>query len=78
MASASIKFFAGLVLVGLLLFLPAGTIHYPYGWLLVAVLFVPTFIAGVVMLFRSPELLRKRLAGNEFISHSKLFLPYFR
>ncbi len=65
MASASIKFFAGLVLVGLLLFLPAGTIHYPYGWLLVAVLFVPMFIAGVVMLFRSPELLKKRLAGKE-------------
>ena len=65
MVSASIKFFAGLVLVGLLLFLPAGTIHYPYGWLLVAVLFVPMFIAGVVMLFRSPELLRKRLAGKE-------------
>jgi protein-S-isoprenylcysteine O-methyltransferase Ste14 len=65
MASASIKFFAGLVLVGLLLFLPAGTIHYPCGWLLMAVLFVPMFIAGVVMLFRSPELLRKRLAGKE-------------
>lgn len=65
MASASIKFLMGLVLVGLLLFLPAGTIHYPYGWLLVAVLFVPMFIAGVVMLFRSPELLRKRLAGKE-------------
>ena len=43
MVSASIKFFAGLVLVGLLLFLPAGTIHYPYGWLLVAVLFVPMY-----------------------------------
>lgn len=65
MASASIKFLMGLVLVGLLLFLPAGTIHYPCGWLLVAVLFVPMFIAGVVMLFRSPELLQKRLDGKE-------------
>lgn len=65
MVSASIKFLMGLVLVGLLLFLPAGTIHYPCGWLLVAVLFVPMFVAGVVMLFRSPELLQKRLDGKE-------------
>ena len=65
MASAIIKFLMGLVLVGLLLFLPAGTIHYPCGWLLVAVLFVPMFIAGVVMLFRSPQLLEKRLDAKE-------------
>ena len=65
MASASIKFLTGLVLVCLLLFLPAGTLHYPCGWLLMAVLFVPMFIAGVVMLFRSPELLRKRLDAKE-------------
>ena len=65
MASASIRFLLGLVLVGLLLFLPAGTLHYPCGWLLVAVLFVPMFIAGVVMLFRSPQLLEKRLDAKE-------------
>ena len=65
MASASIRFLMGLVLVGLLLFLPAGTLHYPCGWLLVAVLFVPMFIAGVVMLFRSPQLLEKRLDAKE-------------
>ena len=65
MASASIKFLMGLVLVGLLLFLPAGTLHYPCGWLLVAVLFVPMFIAGVVMLFCSPQLLEKRLDAKE-------------
>lgn len=65
MVSASIKFLVGLVLVGLLLFLPAGTIHYPCGWLLMAVLFVPMFVAGVVMLFRSPELLKKRLDAKE-------------
>ena len=65
MASASIKFLTGLVLVGLLLFLPAGTLHYPCGWLLVTALFVPMFIAGVVMLFCSPELLRKRLDAKE-------------
>ena len=64
-ASASIKFLMGLVLVGLLIFLPAGTLYYPCGWLLMAVLFVPMFIAGVVMMFRSPELLRKRLNAKE-------------
>ena len=64
-ASASIKFILGLVLVGLLIFLPAGTLCYPCGWLLMAVLFVPMFIAGLVMLFRSPELLRKRLNAKE-------------
>ena len=63
--SASIKFLMGFVLVGLLLFLPAGTIHYPGGWLLMAVLFVPMFVAGVVMLMRSPELLKKRLDAKE-------------
>lgn len=65
MASASTKFFTGLVLVAMLLFLPAGTIHYNCGWLFLAVLFLPVFIAGVVMLLRSPELLRKRLDAKE-------------
>ena len=65
MALASTKFFTGLVLVGLLLFLPAGTIHYSCGWLLMAVLFVPMFIVGVLMLFRSPELLKRRLNAKE-------------
>ena len=65
MASASIKFLMGLVLVGLLIFLPAGTLHYSCGWLLMAVLFVPMFIAGVVMAIRAPELLKKRLKAKE-------------
>ena len=65
LALACIRFFAGLILVGLLIFLPAGTLHYPCGWLFMAVLFVPMFIAGVVMLFRSPALLEKRLNAKE-------------
>lgn len=65
MASASIKFLTGLMLVGLLLFLPAGTLYYSCGWLLMAVLFVPMFVAGVVMLCYSPELLKKRLDAKE-------------
>ena len=55
LASACIRFFAGLVLVGLLIFLPAGTLHYPCGWLFMAVLFVPMFMAGMVMLFDLSE-----------------------
>ena len=51
--------------VALLLFLPAGTIRYPNGWLLIAVLFIPMFIAGVVMMFKNPGLLVKRLNAKE-------------
>ena len=59
------KFLAGLVLVGVLLFLPAGTFAYWQGWLFIALLFGPMFIAGVVLLLRQPELLRKRLDAKE-------------
>ena len=59
------KFTAGLLLVAVLLFLPAGTIRYPNGWLLIAVLFIPMFIAGVVMMFKNPGLLVKRLNAKE-------------
>ena len=59
------KFICGLLLAGLLIFLPAGTVDYPYGWLLVGLLFVPMFIAGIVMLFKAPEFLKKRLDAKE-------------
>ena len=59
------RFSAGLLLVGLLLFLPAGTIRYPQAWLLTGILFVPMFIAGLVMLKKNPELLKKRLNLKE-------------
>ena len=59
------KFLSGLILVGLLLFLPAGTFAYPQGWLLIGILFVPMFIAGLIMMKKSPELLRKRLSVKE-------------
>lgn len=62
---ALLKFFCGLVLVGLLLFLPAGTVCYPYGWLLVGLLFGPMLIAGLVMLYKAPDFLRKRLDAKE-------------
>ncbi len=63
--SAMLKFFSGLLLVGLLLFLPAGTFAYWQAWLLMGVLFVPMFFAGLVMMAKSPELLRKRLNARE-------------
>ena len=62
---AMIKFFSGVLLVGLLLFLPAGTLYFRRAWLLMGILFVPMFLAGLVMLFKSPELLRRRLKARE-------------
>lgn len=59
------KYLAGVVLLGLLLFLPAGTLRYPNGWLLMGLLFIPMFIAGVVMMLRDPALLEKRLNAKE-------------
>ena len=62
---AIVKFTAGLILVGLLLFLPAGTFAFWQAWLLIGILFVPMLIAGFVMMFRDPKLLRKRLNAKE-------------
>ncbi len=62
---AIFKFACGLLIVALLLFVPAGTIHYRNGWYFIAILFVPMFIAGIVMMVRSPELLEKRLNAKE-------------
>lgn len=59
------KFTCGLLLVGLLIFLPAGTIRYTYGWLFVGLLFVPMLLAGFVMLYKSPEFLKRRLDAKE-------------
>ena len=59
------RFLAGLLLVTGLLFMPAGTWNYPQGWLLLGILFVPMFIAGLVMMKKNPELLKKRLNVKE-------------
>ena len=59
------KFSLGVILVGLLIFLPAGTLHYPNGWLLMGILFIPMFLAGLVMLFVNPSLLESRLRAKE-------------
>ena len=63
--SAITKFTAGVILLALLLFLPAGTIHYPGGWLLMGILFIPMFLAGLVMMAKNPNLLRSRLNAKE-------------
>ena len=65
LAEALTKFVCGLLMVGLLIFLPAGTLCYTYGWLLIGLLFVPMLIAGFAMLAKSPEFLKKRLDAKE-------------
>ncbi len=62
---AILKYLLGVVLVGALVFLPAGTLAFPNGWLLMAILFVPMLFAGFVMLAKNPGLLRSRLDARE-------------
>lgn len=59
------KFLLGVILVGVLIFLPAGTFSYFNGWLLMGILFVPMFFAGVVLMFKNPTLLKSRLDAKE-------------
>ena len=68
---AMTKFLGGVVLVGLLLFLSAGSLRYWQAWLLIGILFVPMFIVGLVMMGRNPDLLRKRLDAREKESEQK-------
>ena len=63
--NALAKFLCGLLMVGLLIFLPAGTLDYANGWILIGMLFVPMLIAGFVMYFKSPAFLAKRLDAKE-------------
>ena len=68
---ALIKFVMGILIVGVLLFLPAGTFDYWQAWLLIAILFIPMFFAGIVLMSKRPELLQKRLNANEKESEQK-------
>lgn len=63
--SAIAKFALGATLVGCLVFIPAGTLAWWRGWLLMSILFLPMFAAGLLMLAKAPELLRKRLNARE-------------
>lgn len=69
--SALTKYLAGLFLVGLILFLPAGTLNYPGGWLFCGLLFVPMLILGIVLWLKAPALLEKRLRSKEKLSAQK-------
>ena len=70
------KFLSGLLLVGLLLFLPAGGLAYWQGWLLIGILFVPMFAAGLMMMVKNPELLRKRLRAKEEQAEQKQVIAW--
>ena len=63
--SAITKFIFGVALVGLLIFLPAGTLEFFNGWLLMGILFIPMFFAGIVMMLKNPDLLKSRLNAKE-------------
>lgn len=68
------KIILGIILVGLFIFLPAGSFAYFNGWLLMGILFVPMFVAGIVMMFKKPELLEKRLSAKEEQKEQRLIV----
>ena len=71
---ASAAMLGGLLTLSLLLFLPAGTLHYPAAWRLIGLLFVPMLIAGVVLFVKKPALLEKRLRSKEKLSAQGLVI----
>ena len=71
---ALVKFFSGLILMGLILFLPAGTFKYWQGWILIGILFVPMFVAGLILMKKNPELLKKRLNAKEEEKEQKIVI----
>lgn len=68
---AILKFILGILIIWLLLFIPANTLNYWNGWLFMGLLFIPMFVAGVIMMVKSPDLLRKRLNAKEKESEQK-------
>lgn len=71
---ALVKFFCGIIVIGLLLFLPAGTTGWLNGWIFMGILFIPMFCAGIVMMLKNPELLKKRLNAKEQQSEQQLVI----
>ena len=72
LTQAIIKFLAGVILLGILIFLPAGSCAYWQGWLLMGILFVPMFFVGIILLIKNPDLLRKRLDVKEKEQEQKI------
>lgn len=68
------KFFLGIILVGVLIFLPAGTISYFNGWLFMGILFIPMFCIGIILMIKNPELLKKRLNAKEKQSEQNIVI----
>ena len=66
------KFTLGLIAVGLLIFVPAGTLDFPNGWLFMALLFIPMFLVGILLIVKNPDLLKRRLNAKESESEQKL------
>lgn len=73
---AIIKFTLGITIIGILIFAPAQTINYWNGWLLMGLLFIPMFIAGIIMIIKSPNLLEKRLNVKEKEQEQKKVILY--
>lgn len=73
---AIIKFVLGFLITGILLFVPANTIYYWNGWLFMGLLFIPMFIAGIVLMIKNPELLRKRLKAKEKEDEQKKVIAF--
>ena len=68
------KFVIGLIIVCLLLFIPAGSLNYLNGWLFIALLFIPMFIAGIIMFIKTPDLLKRRLNAKEEENEQKIVI----
>lgn len=73
---ALIKYIFGIILIVLILFLPAMDIHWFNGWLFMALLFIPMFVAGIIMYYKAPDLLRSRLNAKEKQSTQKDVIKY--
>lgn len=71
---ALVKFFCGVIVMGVLLFLSAGTLRWLNGWVFMGILFIPMFCAGIVMMLKNPELLKKRLNAKEQQSEQQLVI----
>ena len=76
LVKALAKFSLGVVILGLLLFVPAGSLRFWQGWLLMGILFVPMLVAGFVMWFKNPELLHKRLNAKEEEKEQKIVVAF--
>ena len=74
--NAIVRYFLGLILVGLLLFVPAGTLNYWNAWLFMGILFVPMFIVGIILMIKNPVLLQSRLDVKEKETTQKYVIIY--